>query len=206
MAQRVSTSGAGEPRCAEAGTRSAGVVRSATCDKTMLLLAPRVHGRHPRSARPRRSAWAPWCRPHACFRCVAARSILVSSSVTHRYLPFFLTVTYSPLLTVRSAVDACILHPAVIVASDAIPFSADGKGHPRGAGCFCRVLREFVRERRALSLLDAVRKMTLLPARRLEAVASAFRRKGRLQPGADVSDPDRYANSCIVVSRRSLTP
>jgi dihydroorotase len=56
----------------------------------------------------------------------------------------------------------------------------NGKGHPRAAGAFARVLARYVRERRTLSLSDAIRKMSLMPAQRLSAA-----RKGRIQPGAD---------------------
>jgi dihydroorotase len=42
-----------------------------------------------------------------------------------------------------------------------------------------------VREIHALSLMEALRKMTLLPAQRLEARVPAMRHKGRLQVGAD---------------------
>merc|ERR1740121_1782455 len=55
-------------------------------------------------------------------------------------------------------VDLCIRNPRVMIASDAIPFSEDGKGHPRSAGSFCRVLGEYVRKREVLSLVDALRK------------------------------------------------
>jgi len=48
------------------------------------------------------------------------------------------------------------------------------------------VLGRYVRERGpALSLMDAIRKMTLMPAQRLEARVPAMRRKGRLRVGAD---------------------
>ena len=42
--------------------------------------------------------------------------------------------------------------------------------------CFCRVLGEYVRERQALTLSVAIRKMSLLPARRLDEGAAARRR------------------------------
>src|SRR5262249_52313838 len=58
-------------------------------------------------------------------------------------------------------------------------------GHPRAAGTFARLLGRYVRERRVLSLPDAIRKMSLLPARRLEAMAPAMRNKGRIRVGAD---------------------
>jgi N-acyl-D-aspartate/D-glutamate deacylase len=87
----------------------------------------------------------------------------------------------------ESATDQAYRQPDVIVASDGGFTVVGGKvlGHPRGAGSFARVLGRFVRERGVISLPDAIRKMTLLPARRLEAVAPAMKRKGRVQVGAD---------------------
>jgi cytosine/adenosine deaminase-related metal-dependent hydrolase len=78
--------------------------------------------------------------------------------------------------------------PTVMVASDGS--IENGKGHPRGAGTFARVLGRYVREEKALGLMDAVRKMTLMPAQRL-----GIQSKGRLQVGSDaditVFDPAR---------------
>ena len=54
--------------------------------------------------------------------------------------------------------------PWVMVASD----GGIGSRHPRGAGTFPRVLGRFVREKAILSLAEAVRKMTSMPARRLK--------------------------------------
>ena len=86
-----------------------------------------------------------------------------------------------------------VAQPDVIAASDGIPFS-QGRSHPRGAGTFARILGHYVRERGALSLMDALRKMTLLPAQRLEAVTPQMAAKGRVQAGADADltlfDPD----------------
>jgi len=42
-----------------------------------------------------------------------------------------------------------------------------------------------VREAKSLTLNDAIRKMTLMPAQRLEKLAPAFRNKGRIKVGAD---------------------
>src|SRR5207302_1120602 len=47
------------------------------------------------------------------------------------------------------------------------------------------VLGRYVRETQALALMDAIRKMTLMPAQRLEARIPAMRQKGRLRVGAD---------------------
>ena len=76
------------------------------------------------------------------------------------------------------------VQPDVMVASDGIPFLY-GPAHPRGAGTFARVLGHYVRERGALSLMDALSKMTIQPARRVEDTAPVMARKGRLQVGAD---------------------
>jgi len=69
----------------------------------------------------------------------------------------------------------------VMVASDGI----SPHGHPRLAGTHARVLGRYARDSSALSLMDAVRKMTLMPAQRLERAAPALRAKGRVQVGAD---------------------
>jgi dihydroorotase len=87
-----------------------------------------------------------------------------------------------------------VSQPDVIAASDGIPFS-EGRAHPRGAGTFARILGHYVRERGVLSLMDGLRKMTLMPARRLETVAPQMASKGRVQVGADADltlfDPAR---------------
>jgi N-acyl-D-aspartate/D-glutamate deacylase len=81
-----------------------------------------------------------------------------------------------------------IADPNVMVASDGQ--IEHGKGHPRGAGTFARVLGHYVREEHALTLMDALCKMSLMPAQRL-----GIQSKGRLQVGADaditVFDADR---------------
>ena len=81
-------------------------------------------------------------------------------------------------------VDHAVSHPLVMIASDGVPF-VGGRAHPRGQGTFARVLGRYVRERGLLTLVEALRKMTLMPARRLEAVAPEMARKGRLRVGAD---------------------
>ena len=87
----------------------------------------------------------------------------------------------------ESAADQAYKDPHVMVASDGGFEIANGQphGHPRSAGTHARILGRFVRERKVISLMDAVRKMTLLPAKRLERVDPNMKRKGRLQPGAD---------------------
>ena len=80
-------------------------------------------------------------------------------------------------------VAVAIKSPLTIIASDA--YWQKGTGHPRTTGTFARVLGRYVRETHALSLMDAIRKMTLMPAQRLEARVPAMRQKGRLRVGAD---------------------
>jgi len=76
-----------------------------------------------------------------------------------------------------------VADPRVMVASDGL--IANSKGHPRGAGTFARVLGFYVREQKALSLMDAIRKMSLLPAQRLEKAVPSMLSKGRIKVGAD---------------------
>ena len=78
---------------------------------------------------------------------------------------------------------AALRNPLTIIASDGI--LEKGKGHPRTAGTYSRILGKYVREDRALSLSDALAKMTLMPAQRLEQRVPAMRNKGRIRIGAD---------------------
>ena len=80
-------------------------------------------------------------------------------------------------------VRAAIAHPLVMIASDGLIENA--KGHPRGAGTFARVLGRYVRDEKLITLMDAVRKSSLMPAQRLESMAPRMRDKGRLKIGAD---------------------
>jgi len=74
--------------------------------------------------------------------------------------------------------------PLVMIGSDAI-LEKGFNNHPRASGTFARTIGLYARERGVMSLQDAVAKMTILPARRLERRAEAMRRKGRLSVGAD---------------------
>ena len=80
-------------------------------------------------------------------------------------------------------VAVAINSPLTIIASDA--YWQSGTGHPRTTGTFSKVLGRYVRKAHSLSLMEAIRKMTLMPARRLEARVPAMRKKGRLRVGAD---------------------
>jgi N-acyl-D-glutamate deacylase len=112
----------------------------------------------------------------------------------------------------QELLDQSVLYPGGAIASDAMPWTVDGKtlqgqvwplpanayAHPRSAGTFSRFLRQYVHDRHAISLPEAIRKMTLIPARILQDSVPQMRRKGRLSPGADadivVFDPETVAD------------
>jgi N-acyl-D-amino-acid deacylase len=84
--------------------------------------------------------------------------------------------------------DRILAHPQGMVCSDGGAFAVDGPArrghpHPRGLGTFPRILARYVRERKALTLPQAINKMTALPASRVH-----LRDRGRLAPrmAADV--------------------
>ena len=83
----------------------------------------------------------------------------------------------------ESALEAAIRHPLVMIASDG--GLEDGKGHPRSAGTYARVLGRYVREKQWIGWNEAIRKMALMPAERLEKYVPSMRHKGRLAVGAD---------------------
>jgi len=76
-------------------------------------------------------------------------------------------------------VDPVLRNSLVMVASDG------EKGHPRNAGTFCRILARYIRSQGTLTVMDAIRKMSLMPAQVLERSTPSARFKGRLQEGAD---------------------
>lgn len=73
-------------------------------------------------------------------------------------------------------------NPNVMVASDGV--IVNGKGHPRGAGSFSRVLGRFVRDEGHITLMEALEKMTIMPAQRIEGASQSMKERGRLSAGA----------------------
>jgi len=92
----------------------------------------------------------------------------------------------------QEMIDKIIPNPLIMIASDG------AEGHPRNAGTYSRVLAQYVREKKTLTLMEALRKMTLMPAQMLERSTPVARRKGRLQEGADadivVFDPQAISD------------
>jgi N-acyl-D-aspartate/D-glutamate deacylase len=103
-------------------------------------------------------------------------------------------------MNTQEMVDSVIAEPLVMIASDG------EDGHPRNAGTFSRILARYVRERGSITLMDAIRKMALMPAQRLEKSTVTARRKGRLQEGADadivVFDPKIAADRATFAAPR----
>lgn len=87
--------------------------------------------------------------------------------------------------------------PWVMIASDGMPYAPGA--HPRSAGTFTRVLGKYAREEEMLPLMEAVSRMSLMPAQRLERFSPGMARKGRIQAGADaditVFDPGRVIDT-----------
>jgi len=101
----------------------------------------------------------------------------------------------------ESILDQSVLMPGAAIASDGMPWINKKNGqpidpdmwplteeafaHPRSAGRYTRLLSHWVRERDALTLTEAIRKSSLIPAQILEKSVPQMRTKGRVQPGMD---------------------
>jgi len=103
-------------------------------------------------------------------------------------------------------VEYVLRHPAVMVGSDGYSMSPalGSKPHPRSYGTFARVLGEYVRERKVLSLEEAVRKMTSFPAARFGLWDRGLIRPGQvadlvlfdpssIRDTATFADPHQYS-------------
>ena len=105
-------------------------------------------------------------------------------------------------------VQTAINSPLTMIASDGSTMK-DGKGHPRSTGTFTNVLGRYVREAGTLTLMEAIGKMTLMPARRLEARVPEMRDRGRIRAGAEadivIFDPARVIDRSTY-QQQSLPP
>ncbi|NOY08110.1 MAG: D-aminoacylase [Spirochaetes bacterium] len=76
----------------------------------------------------------------------------------------------------KQDVQRILKYPYTMIGTDGLP--ARGKPHPRLYGTFPRILSRYVREERILSLEEAVRKMTALPAEKLNLKGRGLIREG----------------------------
>src|SRR5262245_15180190 len=90
----------------------------------------------------------------------------------------------SPSTYSMETVKMLVANPLTMIASDGM-WLVNGRAHPRSFGTFSRVLGHYVREEKALSLTDALAKMTIQPAKRLERRVPMMQKKGRIRVGAD---------------------
>ncbi|MGH9350387.1 MAG: amidohydrolase family protein [Vicinamibacterales bacterium] len=84
----------------------------------------------------------------------------------------------------EEALRISIADPTPMFASDGGRDAADQPTHPRASGAFARVLGHYVRDQKVLTLMEAIRRMTIEPARRLETRVPDMRDRGRLRAGA----------------------
>ena len=97
----------------------------------------------------------------------------------------------------ESSMIASVTSPLTSIATDG--WLKNSKGHPRTSGSYAKLLSEYVRKNKTMTLMDAIRKSSLMPAQRLEKRAPDFLRKGRLKVGADadicIFDPVRVVDN-----------
>lgn len=91
--------------------------------------------------------------------------------------------------------------PNIMIGSDTI-IEPSGNNHPRGAGTYSRMFGKYVREKKVLSTMDAIKKVSYLPAKRMESSAPQMNNKGRIEIGADaditIFNPDTIIDKSTV--------
>jgi len=116
------------------------------------------------------------------------------SFARYRKIPTSKRVIYTSLT--ENMVKTAIANPLTMIISDGNHY------HPREAGTYSRVLGKYVREEKVLTLMEALRKMTVMPAQRLEQRAPMMKKKGRIGVGADaditIFDPGRIIDRATI--------
>jgi N-acyl-D-aspartate/D-glutamate deacylase len=86
----------------------------------------------------------------------------------------------------EESIKELLKYPGMIIATDAMPsFTPEKKVVPNGIGSYTKILTTYVRDEKWLGLSEAIALSTINPAKRLEKAAPAFKKKGRIQEGAD---------------------
>lgn len=78
-------------------------------------------------------------------------------------------------------VESAIASNVTMIASDGGEYST--YGHPRSSGTFCKTIKDYVKEKKILTLNEAIEKMTIMPAKVLEPVVPDMKLRGRIQKG-----------------------
>ena len=91
--------------------------------------------------------------------------------------------------------------PYTMIGSDTI-IEPDHNNHPRGAGAYSRVFGKYVREEKVLSIMDAIKKVSYFPAKRMESAAPSMKYKGRIEIDSDaditIFDPETIIDKSTV--------
>jgi N-acyl-D-aspartate/D-glutamate deacylase len=92
-------------------------------------------------------------------------------------------------------VERIMKHPTTMIGSDGeVPTFGRANPHPRSYGTFARVLGVYVREKKTLTIEEAVRKMSAFPAARLGLTERGLLRTG-MKADLVVFDPDRVRDT-----------
>jgi N-acyl-D-aspartate/D-glutamate deacylase len=107
-----------------------------------------------------------------------------------------------PLSMDQQDIDTVAKLPWTCLISDSL-YSAASKPHPRLNGAFPKFLREYVRERHIITMEEAIKKMTSMPAERM-----GLRNRGKIAKNyaADivVFDPDQFTDNASYTNPTEL--